>query len=466
MFKKILIANRGEIAVRVIRACRELGVKTVAIYSDVDRDALHVRFADEAYPCGPPPSRESYLVMDRVIEIAKRAGAEAIHPGYGFLAENGAFSDRCRDEGIVFIGPSGDVMRAMGDKVTARQTMQKAGVPIVPGTTERLSDEEIARWIQRDRPARHDQGERRRRRQGHAPGAQRGRDRAGDRARARRGALVLRRRRALRREVRRAAAPHRDPGAGGPARQRRAPVRARVLDPAPPPEGDRGGAGQRHLARAARADGRGGGRGGARGELPGRRHLRVPGRPPRSLLLPRDEHARAGRARHHRGDHRRRHREGDDPRGLGRAARHRAERPRDHGARDRGAHLRRGSRPELRALARRPEGLPAGRRNRRARRRRRLPGRHRHRALRPDGGEARGLGRRPHGGDRPPAPRAGRVRREGHQDLDPLPPEGGAPSGLHRRALRHQLHRHAHGAAARAGARTRAKRRRRRGAWR
>jgi acetyl-CoA carboxylase biotin carboxylase subunit len=147
MFKKILIANRGEIAVRVIRACRELGVKTVAIYSDVDRDALHVRFADEAYACGPPPSRESYLVKERVIEIAKRCGAEAIHPGYGFLAENGAFSDLCRDEGIVFIGPSGDVMRAMGDKVTARKTMEKAGVPIVPGTTRRLSDEEIAAWI-------------------------------------------------------------------------------------------------------------------------------------------------------------------------------------------------------------------------------------------------------------------------------------------------------------------------------
>jgi acetyl-CoA carboxylase biotin carboxylase subunit len=152
MFKKILIANRGEIAVRVIRACRELGVKTVAIYSDVDRDALHVRFADEAHHCGPPPSRESYLVKERVIEIAKRAGAEAIHPGYGFLAENGAFSDLCRDEGIVFIGPSGDVMRAMGDKVTARQTMQKAGVPIVPGTTERLSDEQIAAWIQQTGP--------------------------------------------------------------------------------------------------------------------------------------------------------------------------------------------------------------------------------------------------------------------------------------------------------------------------
>ncbi len=152
MFGKILIANRGEIAVRVIRACRELGIRTVAIYSDVDRESLHVRFADEAYHCGPPAARESYLDIDRVIGIAKRAGADAIHPGYGFLAENGDFADRCADEKITFIGPSGEVMRAMGDKVTARQTMQKAGVPIVPGTTERLSDEAIARWIHDEGP--------------------------------------------------------------------------------------------------------------------------------------------------------------------------------------------------------------------------------------------------------------------------------------------------------------------------
>jgi acetyl-CoA carboxylase biotin carboxylase subunit len=147
MFDKILIANRGEIAVRVIRACREMGIRTVAIYSDVDRDSLHVRFADEAYPCGPPPARESYLVMDRILEIAKRCGAQAIHPGYGFLAENGEFVDRCEAEGIVFIGPSGQVMRSMGDKVTSRKTMDEAGVPIVPGTTERLTDDAIARWI-------------------------------------------------------------------------------------------------------------------------------------------------------------------------------------------------------------------------------------------------------------------------------------------------------------------------------
>jgi acetyl-CoA carboxylase biotin carboxylase subunit len=149
MFEKILIANRGEIAVRIIRACREMGIKAVAIYSDVDRDALHVRYADEAYPCGPPPARESYLVMSRVLEIAKRSGAQAIHPGYGFLAENGAFADLCAREGVQFIGPSGAVMRQMGDKVTSRQTMQAAGVPIVPGTTERLSDNEARSFAAR-----------------------------------------------------------------------------------------------------------------------------------------------------------------------------------------------------------------------------------------------------------------------------------------------------------------------------
>jgi len=147
MFKKVLIANRGEIAVRVMRACREMGIKTVAVYSDVDRDALHVRFADEAYCIGPPPARESYLIGERIVETAKRARAEAIHPGYGFLSERGEFADLCAKEGVVFIGPRGDVMRKMGDKVTARQTMEKAGVPIVPGTTERLTDEAITRWV-------------------------------------------------------------------------------------------------------------------------------------------------------------------------------------------------------------------------------------------------------------------------------------------------------------------------------
>jgi len=142
MFKKILIANRGEIAVRVIRACHEMGIEAVAVYSDVDRDALHVRLADEAYHVGAPPASESYLVMDKIIEVAKKSGAEAIHPGYGFLSERAPFVEACQKAGITFIGPEADVMRKMGDKVTARQTMEAAGVPIVPGTTDALTDEQ------------------------------------------------------------------------------------------------------------------------------------------------------------------------------------------------------------------------------------------------------------------------------------------------------------------------------------
>ncbi len=144
MFKKILIANRGEIAVRVVRACREMGIAPLAIYSEADEEALHVRLSDAAYPCGAAPARDSYLVADRVVEIAQREGADAIHPGYGFLSENADFADRCEAAGVCFIGPSGAVIRAMGDKITARQTMAAAGVAVVPGTTEPIADEEAA----------------------------------------------------------------------------------------------------------------------------------------------------------------------------------------------------------------------------------------------------------------------------------------------------------------------------------
>jgi acetyl-CoA carboxylase, biotin carboxylase subunit len=139
VFKKILVANRGEIAVRVMRACRELGIPSVAVYSDADRKALHVRVADEACGIGPAPSRESYLRADRVLEAAARTGADAIHPGYGFLAENAAFARACEDAGIAFIGPASQTIALMGEKTSARRLAVEAGVPVVPGTLEPVS---------------------------------------------------------------------------------------------------------------------------------------------------------------------------------------------------------------------------------------------------------------------------------------------------------------------------------------
>jgi acetyl-CoA carboxylase biotin carboxylase subunit len=142
MFKKILVANRGEIAVRIIRACREMGIASVAVYSNVDRGALHVRKADEAYAIGPAQASESYLRIDKILDIAKRTGSEAIHPGYGFLSENAKFAQACSDAGIKFIGPTPHSMNLMGSKTSARQQMEKAGVPFVPGTSRGLASPE------------------------------------------------------------------------------------------------------------------------------------------------------------------------------------------------------------------------------------------------------------------------------------------------------------------------------------
>ena len=144
MFKKVLIANRGEIALRINRACHELGVRTVAVYSEADRESLHVRFADEDVCIGPPPARESYLNAARVIAAAEVTGAEAIHPGYGFLAENAEFSEICERSGITFVGPTADQIRAMGDKAQARRTMQEVDVPTVPGSEGVVLDLEEA----------------------------------------------------------------------------------------------------------------------------------------------------------------------------------------------------------------------------------------------------------------------------------------------------------------------------------
>lgn len=145
MFKKVLVANRGEVAVRILRACRERGLETVAVFSEADRQALHVRYADEAYLLGPAPSRESYLRGDKIIKIAKECGANAIHPGYGFLAEREDFARDCESEGITFIGPKPATIATMGDKRIARSIVIKAGVPVVPGTEniESLTDEQL-----------------------------------------------------------------------------------------------------------------------------------------------------------------------------------------------------------------------------------------------------------------------------------------------------------------------------------
>ena len=150
MFKKILIANRGEIAIRVVRACREMGIRSVAVFSEADRRALHVRYSDEAHFIGPSPASESYLVIDKIIDVARKSDAEAIHPGYGFLAENPRFADRCEKEKIKLIGPSAYAMRTMGSKTLARKTVQAAGVPVVPGTVEPIASEEEVLRVARE----------------------------------------------------------------------------------------------------------------------------------------------------------------------------------------------------------------------------------------------------------------------------------------------------------------------------
>ena len=262
MFEKVLVANRGEIAVRIVRALEELGVASVAVYSELDRDAPHVARAGEAYNLGDGPGgRELPERREDPRRRAARSGAEAIHPGYGFLAENAAFAQACEDAGVVFIGPPASAIEAMGSKTRARELMQAAGVPIVPGrpSRSRRVGRRAAHRQGRDRLSGRGQGGGRRRRQGLPGGADRGR------ARGRVRGLEPRRREVLLRPDRLPGAlparpaPRRGPGARRPPRQRDPPRRARLLDPAPPPEGDRGVPGarvgrRRRDARAHRRD--------------------------------------------------------------------------------------------------------------------------------------------------------------------------------------------------------------------
>ena len=150
MFNKILIANRGEIALRIIRTCKEMGVKTVAVYSTADKESLHVRFADEAVCIGPPSSAESYLSIPRIMAAVEITNADAVHPGYGFLAENAGFAEICAEYGIKFIGPTAEMIRKMGDKVTAKETMIKAGVPVVPGSDGLIKDVKHGKAVSKD----------------------------------------------------------------------------------------------------------------------------------------------------------------------------------------------------------------------------------------------------------------------------------------------------------------------------
>jgi pyruvate carboxylase len=259
--QRVLIANRGEIALRIVRACHEEGLEAVAVYSAADRTSPYVRAADYAVPIGPPPAAESYLAMDKLIAAAKSTGAEAIHPGYGFLAERATFANAVTSAGLIFVGPPADAIRAMGDKTEARRRMIAAGVPVVPGATAPIESEKAALSLARELGF---------------PLMVKATAGGGARPRARnrgiRGQESVRRPGGLSRAVRRRPAARRDPGAGR-RRPHGAPGRAGVLGAASASEAGGGSAVSGGERRASGPDGCRRGRGGGRGGISQRRHL-------------------------------------------------------------------------------------------------------------------------------------------------------------------------------------------------
>ena len=369
MFKRILIANRGEIACRIIKTARRMGIETVAVYSEADRDALHVEMADEAVPIGPPAAAESYLVIEKIVDACKRTGAEAVHPGYGFLSEREAFPAGA-GEGRHRVHRS----QSQGHRRHGRQDRVEEGGRQRQGLDRsRPSRRHRGREGKRSKIAEEigypgdDQGLGRRRRQGHAHRPQRGRGGGRLCPRALGSEILLRRRPRVHREIHRRSAPRRNPGAGRQARQRDPSRRARMLDPAPQSEGRRGSADPAARRGDAQEDGRAGGRARQGGRLRLGRHRRVRRRAGQELLFPRDEHAAAGRASGDRAGHRHRSGRADDPRRGGREAQAQAERREARRLGGREPHLCRGPVSQLRAVDRTAGALPAARRDARRR---------------------------------------------------------------------------------------------------
>ena len=395
MIGRVLIANRGEIALRILRACRTLGIEAVVAYSEADRRSLPAMLADEAICIGPADAKRSYLSAPALISAALVTGCDAIHPGYGFLSEDDAFADAVRAHGLTFIGPPANVLERFASKEETRRLLADQGLPTIPGSGLLRRRGPRPRGGRADRLPGARQAVGRRRRQGHADGPLAARAGRGPADLPLRGARRVRRRLAVPRALARGQPPRRGPGRGRPVRPRRPPVGARLLGPAPAPEDprgvavagdDRGGAAG---ARRARDPGR------RRGRLRERRHARVPRRQRRQRLLHRDQLPDPGRAPGDRDADRHRPRRDADPDRGGRAAGVHPGGRRPARPRDRVPDQRRGSRAGLPPGRRHDRAVQRPRRPRRAVRLARLLGLRGAAVLRLAARQARGLGARP-----------------------------------------------------------------------